>query len=116
MTFVERLKTHIGGLIYVESPIYWYDRHSWDKTPGRVCLLLAVGEPQSESDTARCGGEGGLDPEIVYYIVEPIATTMAAGSAPKWRVSCKTTAAALLFIDGIPKWIWISSKVVELIQ
>ena len=40
MNLLETLQAHKGGLICLKTELYWYDRRSWDGTPGRICLIL----------------------------------------------------------------------------
>ena len=47
MTFLDKLCAYKGGLIQLETDLYWYGGRGYDGNPGQVCLLLdatAVGE------------------------------------------------------------------------
>ena len=40
MTFLEMLQSHKGSLIRLKTELFWYGGRGWDKSPGRICLLL----------------------------------------------------------------------------
>jgi len=42
MTLLEKLESHRGGLVRLPTQLFWYGR-GWDRTPGRICLLLDAG-------------------------------------------------------------------------
>jgi hypothetical protein len=91
MTFLERLHTHIGGLVHMKFGLYWYSSCSCDEITGRICLLLDVA-CASASQTSR---------------IHPNAASIGR---------CGNPVFALLLIDGSSKWVLISEDAVELIQ
>ena len=93
MTFFNKLKAHVAGLVRIKTDLYWYDLRVWDHVEGRVCLLLDV------LDSVPC------DPEPGDHIA---ASTPADGLGPPVSV--------LLFIDSVPKCVWIHSSAVEFIK
>jgi len=94
MTFLDKLRSHMGGLLRLKTELYWYDGRGHDKDPGRFCLLLDV-------ITAAADREA---------VVEPVARTTTAHSI----AAREATVVALLLIDGQPQWIWLAEKDVEL--
>ena len=91
MTFLRKLKAHVGGLVLIKTDLYWYKTHKWDEAYKRVHLLLDAYETTPTN----------LD-----------ATT-------SWGVEYnarQTYAPASLFIDGTPKLVWLDSETVELIK
>ena len=40
MSFMQQLESHVGGLIRLRAELFWYGGRGWDRSPGRVCLLL----------------------------------------------------------------------------
>lgn len=89
MTFLERLKSHKGSLIKLETELYWYGGRSWDGNPGRVCLLLDASFSQTDGDARRSAA---------------VRTATSFYALP-----------ALLLIDGSPKWVWVNEEDVELL-
>jgi hypothetical protein len=92
MTFLDKLCAHKGGLIQLETDLYWYGGRGYDGNPGRVCLLLdatAVGD-QPTSAGAR--------------------TRHAQRRHRRDPAAC-----ANLLIDGTSQWVWINEKDVELL-
>ena len=92
MTFIDKLKAHIGGLVHIKSQLYWYRAGKWDEAHESVHLLLDVLDPDEDV-------MGDISPEAHTRI----------GSLHE-RVD------VLLFIDGTPKWVLIYSGAVELIE
>ena len=92
MTFINKLKAHIGGLIHIKSQLYWYRTGKWDGVHESTYLLLDIVDPA----------------EDVMGDIFSAATTIALGPDPRTAV--------LLFIDGTPKWVWIYSGAVELLK
>ena len=84
-TFLNRMERHIGGLIEIKTELYWYGARAWDKSPGRICLLL-------EATTG--------------YTIE--SSRFAAHTA-----NTSESIAALLLIDGSPRWVWMAKEDVE---
>jgi len=87
MTLLQKLQAHRGGLIRLPTELFWYDRGGWDDTPGRLCLLLdATATPTAVAEASVPAAHHGAD------------------------------VAALLLIDGQPRWIWVAERDVEVID
>ena len=97
MTFLERLRSHKGGLIRLKTQLFWYGGRGWDNTPGRICLLL---DADAATDVVR---------------PSPTAATTAATTAAAPPPPLRRPSAAHLLIDGQPAWIWVVEKDVELL-
>ena len=87
MTLFNRLKDHVSGLIRIKTELYWYTRGSWDKKPGRVCLVMNVS----------------------YRGYSDATTTLDTRAARKSGVWC------LLLIDGNPYRVWLTDKDIDLL-
>lgn len=87
--FLERLRSHVGGLIRIRGQLYWYDEGRWDGKPGRVCLVIGV---------------------TTALNAAAAQTRQAAGASPT------STTVALLLIDGSPQWVWVAEADVEIIS
>ena len=92
MTFIDKLKTQVNGLIHIKSQLYWYRTGKWDGAHESVHLLLDVLDP--DEDVA-----GDIYPEAHTRIG-----------------SVHDGVDVLLFIDGTPKWVLIYSGAVELLK
>lgn len=92
MTFINKLKAHIGGLIHIKTELYWYRTGKWDGAHESVHLLLDVLDPD----------------EDVMGDISPEARTLTR--------FLDETVDVLLFIDGTPKWVLIYSSAVELLK
>lgn len=96
MTFLDKLKEHIGGLIRIKTELYWFNPRSpgdppkADGTPGRVFLLL---------DARR---------EISHAFIDACP---AEGDRPRSQ-----SASILVFFDGMFRWIWVWCEVLEFID
>lgn len=88
MTLLKTLRAHAGGLVRIKGELYWRRGAGWDRSPGRVCLLLDAARTRPLVDAAA---------------------RRALDAAPLPPI------AALLLIDGAPHWIWVSQEDVELI-
>lgn len=86
MRFFDKLQAHIGGLVRLNTEIFWYNSNFWDGIEDRICILLEA--PAQE---------GGLD-----------GTTRRQGAYHAITV--------LLLIDGSSKCVSISEENVEFIQ
>jgi len=91
MTFLDKLCAHKGGLIQLETDLYWYGGRGYDGNPGQVCLLL---------DATAVGDQ-------------PTSARRISRSA--FADSLVSAACANLLIDGTPQWVWINEKDVELL-
>jgi hypothetical protein len=91
MTFLKQLQSHRGGLIRLRK-LYWYGGRGWDRSPGRICLVLDAAGPRR----AR-------------------AVTLAALAAAGFAADPDAAAVALLLIDGGPQWVWVAQADVELL-
>jgi len=91
MTLCEKLVAHKGGLLLLKTELWWYGR-GWDGVTGRVCLLM---------DTAL--------PHV------PVTTGIATASTAHGDVDLGAAAAALLLLDGHPRWVWVAQEDVELL-
>ena len=91
MTFLEQLQSHKGGLLYLKTELYWYNRGERDGVKGRHCVLLDA----------------------------PAETTPAIEDAVTPTVEMcddlKKTAVTLLLIDGTCSWVWMAKEDVELL-
>jgi hypothetical protein len=96
MTFHETLQAHKGGLIQLKTQIYWYKGRGYDRTPGRICLLL---------DAALLAVGPGRRAH---------AATAAAALVPA-ALTGAATEAAFLLIDGQPQWIWVAEEDIALL-
>lgn len=94
MDFLQTLRAHTGGLLRIKSELFWYDGRGLDGAPGRVCLIL------DPADFDAVPGDG----EAVD-IRARVGPALLRGDG----------AAALLLIEGAPRWIWVSQEDVELI-
>jgi len=90
MILLKRLRAHRGGLVRLKTRLYWYDRYVWDNIPGRICLLLDSG-----------------------HLPRTSAAAMTPGTPD---VQSTNIAAAHLLIDGQPRWVWVVTEDVELIN
>jgi len=112
MTLIEALQSHKGGLILLKTEIFWYAGRGWDGITGQVCLLMdAASSPPfvdaaTSTAAARAAAEAHADAEAAA------ATTPATRPHRRGRLS----ASALLLIDGCPRWVWVSSDDLELLQ
>lgn len=93
MTFLETLQAHRGGLIKLETELYWYGGRGYDGSPGRICLLLDTSATSSTTITA--------------------ATAAARISGADVRTGFGVE--AYLLIDGSPQWVWLSDKAIEIL-
>jgi hypothetical protein len=87
MTFLEQLQAHKGGLVQLKTELYWYAQGRHDGNPGRVCLILDA------TSTA--------------------ASSVAAVATVAYEATAVAAAAALLLVDGSPRWVWIAKEDVE---
>ena len=92
MTLFDKLKAHIGGLVLLKTELYWYNEGKWDKEHKRICLLVDAREQISH--------------DLLVAAAAPLIPIAPLGP----RV------AVLLFIDNIPKWVWVYSSTVELLK
>jgi hypothetical protein len=99
MTFLDKLKSHVNCLIRLKTQLYWYNSDVCDGIEGRVCLLLDA--------TTAADGLVLEARHIDIEIVEPVDES---------NYPLYPDAFALLFIDGSPKWVCLSEKIVEFIQ
>ena len=95
MTFFDKLKAHVGGLISIKTQLYWYKEGKWDRAHERVYLLLDV-----------------LD----HAVADARWSEVAAATVSPGRVDVGEREGVLLFIDGNPKWTWVYSGAVELLK
>jgi hypothetical protein len=93
MTFLETLKSNRGGLIKLKSQLWWYDGRGWDNRPGRVCLIIDATVPDG------CVSDASVPGALSEFI----------------RCGGAVVVAALLLIDGSPKWIWIKKEDIEIL-
>ena len=90
MTFLKTLKENRGGLLRLKTGLFWYCNGEWDGIYDRICIIL---------DAVTC-----LEyPEVSAYTGVPDRY-----SSSRWMI------AALLLIDGSPKWVWVDQQDVEL--
>ena len=90
MTFLEQLQSHKGGLLYLKTGLYWYGGRGYDRSPGRICLILDATQ---------------------------VTASRAAAAVPAVTPTAeqRETADALLLIDGSPHWVWMADSDVELL-
>jgi len=89
MTLLEKLWAHRGGLVRLPTQLFWYGR-GWDRTPGRICLLL-------DADEAA----------------DVLASAHSATFASAPSTFAFAPIAAHLLIDGQPGWVWVAEGDVE---
>jgi hypothetical protein len=94
MTFFEQLKHHVYGLINLKKQLYW-SGIGMDNISERICILVDVK-----------GYDAGVE-YVAYTHANDMSYLLAVAD---------DTAAVLLFIDGIPKWIWVYNDAVEFIE
>ena len=87
MTLLRTFRAHKGGLIRIKGELYWRGGAGWDRSPGRVCLLL---------DAARA------------HVHHAAATARGA-------LASDTDAVVLLLIEGAPHWVWVAREDVEIL-
>jgi hypothetical protein len=104
MTFFEKLKAHVGGLVHLKTDLYWYDSFLWDGNEGRVCLLLDVGKI---IDTT-INGNIGFNPKRLGLDTAGVATVSILDTRFVFIV--------FLLIDGSPQQVWITEDAMEIIQ
>jgi len=85
----DRFKAHAGGLIRLNTELYWWGGRGWDDETDRICVLLDVLHMDQTSydfdfDASTPGGDNN------YY--------------------------AHLLIDGIPRWVCLKLDNIELID
>ena len=91
--FQKRLQAHKGGLLRLKTELYWYGGRGYDESPDRICLILdAARETIATAGIAAGTRGGGVVATFVEYDV-----------------------AALLLIDGSPRWVWVAEEDVELL-
>jgi hypothetical protein len=99
MTFVERLKNHIGGLVLLKTQLYWFRTSHWDGVKDRVCLLLDAAASGAAASNRGFGPPDARGPQTIF-------TQSAADRA----------AYVLLLIDCQSKWILLSKEELEFIK
>jgi hypothetical protein len=99
MTFFEQLKSHVGSIIRLKSDLYWYNIRAYDDIEGRVCLLLDV---TSSRAVAVSNGEAPRAETQFYH--------------PTDTLGSRTRYAALLLINDLPVWVWVTESTVEFIS
>ena len=104
MTLLEQLQAHKGGLIQLKTQLYWYDRGSWDGTPGRICLLL---DATTTATAAAAAGHSGRSLVRATRISRKLPATSDEGLS--------SSPAAFLLIDGQPQWIWVAEEDIALL-
>jgi len=97
MTLLEKLQAHRGGLVRLPTPLFWRGGRGWDSTPERLCLLLDA-VPITADVARRADGLG---------------EAFIAAAAEQARIA---SSAALLLIDGHPRWVRVAAADVELIS
>jgi len=89
MTLLNKLQDHVGGILRLKPPLYWYDSRSYDNNPGRICLIL----------------------DAAFHVTDVLdATTRNAD------ITAAATTAAFLLINGQPHWVWVVEADVEVIE
>jgi hypothetical protein len=102
MTLLEQLQSNKGGLIRLKTDLFWLDTASWDKKPGRICLIL---------DTLCEERKNVHGDEVMACSI----LTAGYQSHSTRRVGGRNTIAQLL-IDGSPQWVWVDEDDVEVIS
>jgi len=91
MTFLKTLKENRGGLLRLKTGLFWYCNGEWDGIYDRICIIL---------DAATC-----LEyPEVSAY----------TGGCGRYT-SSRLLIAALLLVDGSPKWVWVEKEDIEIL-
>ena len=94
MTVLKQFQAHKGSLLRIKTELYWYDRGRHDGNPGRVCLILDVSRQFDNRDIDASG---------------------AANEKAESEGKKVNSVDALLLVDGVPRWIWLSEAEVELL-
>lgn len=95
MTFLKQFQARKGGLLRIKTELYWYDRGRHDGNPGRVCLILDVYGARHVTRDVDASGAANAQAEDDGKKVDSVD--------------------ALLLVDGVPRWIWLSEADVELL-
>jgi hypothetical protein len=92
MNYVERLKQHIGNLVEIEYPLYWFGEYgNWDfSLKERVCILL----------------------DANYKFMRPGHIKMSGTSGGS---EVELDAIVCLFIDNVPHWFYITDRTLRII-
>ena len=101
MELSETLQSHRGGLLLLKTDLFWIDTESWDKKPGRICLIL---------DTLCEERKNVHGSEVIACSI----LTAGYQSPSTRRVGGRNTITQLL-IDGKPQWVWVDEDDVEVI-
>lgn len=96
MTFLDKLKAHIDGLVLLKTELYWYNEGKWVEASEKVYLLL---DALNDSD--------GFTTDAAAPPFDDPAPLRPTDPEP---------AAVLLSIDGAPKWIWAYESSMELVE
>jgi hypothetical protein len=89
--FHKRLQAHKGGLLYLKTELYWYNRSERDGIEGRHCILL---DAPTKSMPAT---EDAVTPTV------------------EMCDDLKKTVVTYLLIDGTPSWVWLAEEDVALL-
>jgi len=93
--FLKHIQNHCGSLIRLPTELFWYGR-GWDRTPGRLCLLL---------DAATTAYADAYAADASH----PAAYAAAAHAASPATVNVVIR----LLIDGQMHWVWVAEEDVE---
>jgi hypothetical protein len=110
MIFLDRLRSHIGGLVCVTNEFYWYDSRTWDGVKKRVCMLLDFLEPHPNK------GDGSEKWHKVVVDADANPSRPVILEDCNYEQDTDGDIAILLLVDGAPKWVWISKNIVEFVE
>ena len=100
MTFLDKLKAHVGGLIRIKTQLYWIGLAGPDNIYERVCLLADA--------------KVFVDINHIDH-VKYVAFTFTDDMSPN-LTDYDLAAIVLLIIDGTPTWVRICHNSVELLK
>ena len=92
MTFLDKLKSHVGGLIRIKTELFWYKDRDYDNISNLICLLVDVNTNFDEP------------PDLI------VATWL------RDRQGLGSGAVALVMIDADLQLIWVNNDDVEFIE
>ena len=94
MTLTEFFRNHIGEIIRIKKPLFWYQTDRWDEFQERLCVLLDVKEIDDYSF---------VDDAVGYH-------------SYKNRPKDDYTAVLCLLIDGYHQFVLVSEEDAEVVK
>ena len=96
MTLTKFFRNHIGKIIRIKKPLWWYQKDEWDEVQERLCVLLDVKEVDDYSFADDAIG-------FHSYTNRPV-------------VADELSAILCLLIDGSFKFVLVSEEDVEVVE